>query len=587
MINIDKEAIKEKVWNRENNYTATEEWLTPAGNQRSAPMYEVLIENSYLNKTKRVKKRSMYELEVAVEKQLTKWNEQEVRKRIKDATKDAKEQAEAEWREKKENIEDYLEELSNILQSTLEYDDKIDWDGLVDKSEFHEFTFNEVEPLKPIEPSKPSKPSQPPKSFWDKIFPFVWNKKLEAHKKKVKRWKERCERIDSEFQNEIDEWKTKKQKLKAREEKEKAKWENKKQAFLESQKKHNLSIINFKERYESGNEAAIYEYFEAVFENSTYPDDFPLNYSLVYEQQSETLEVDLSLPNIDDMPKDRDYRLKKTTGEISPVTMKDKERDSLYEEVINQTVIRTIHEVFESDYANNVMQVVVNGWVNYVDKGTGNEKNSCIISVSADREKFENFNLERVEPAECIKALKGVKAGALADVAPVKPIMQLDKNDRRFVESEAILADVNSTTNLAEIDWEEFEHLVRELFEKMFSDEDSEVKVTQTSSDGGIDAIAFDPDPIRGGKFVIQAKRYTKVVPVAAVRDLYGTMISEGASKGLLVTTAHYGRDARAFTKDKPITLIDGSNLVYLLEEHGHKVRIDIKAARAKLDKKK
>ena len=574
MIDVDKEAIREKVWNRENNFTATEEWLTPAGNQRSAPMYEVLIENSYLSKTKRIKKRSMYELEVAVEKQLTKWNEQEVRKRIKDATKDAKEQAEAEWREKKENLEDYLEELKNILQSTLDYDDKLDWDELIDSSDFHEFKFDKIEPQ---EPAKPKKPIKPRKTFWDKIFPFLWSRKLEAHEKELRKWEKKCNQIDKKFEAELNKWKSEKEKAKS-------KWRNKKQAFLESQKKHNESIRNFKERYESGDVAALYEYFDAVFENSTYPDDFPLDYSLVYEEQSKTLEVDLSLPNTEDLPQVEDYKLKKTTGEITPVPMKDKKRDSLYESVINQTVIRTIHEVFESDYANNVMQVVVNGWVNYIDKGTGNEKNSCIISVSADREEFEGFNLDRVDPAECIKALKGVKAGSLADIAPVKPIMQLDKNDRRFVESEEILADVNSTTNLAEIDWEEFEHLVRELFEKMFSDEDSEVKVTQASSDGGIDAIAFDPDPIRGGKFVIQAKRYTKVVPVAAVRDLYGTMISEGASKGLLVTTAHYGREARAFTKDKPISLIDGSNLVYLLEEHGHKVRIDIKAARAKLD---
>ena len=117
----------------------------------------------------------------------------------------------------------------------------------------------------------------------------------------------------------------------------------------------------------------------------------------------------------------------------------------------------------------------------------------------------------------------------------------------------------------------------------MFSEGDSEVKVTQASRDGGVDAIAFDPDPIRGGKFVIQAKRYTKVVPVSAVRDLYGTMIAEGAVKGILVTTAHYGRDTRSFVKDKPITLIDGPNLVYLLEKHGHKVRIDIEAARSKM----
>jgi restriction system protein len=116
----------------------------------------------------------------------------------------------------------------------------------------------------------------------------------------------------------------------------------------------------------------------------------------------------------------------------------------------------------------------------------------------------------------------------------------------------------------------------------MFSAEGAEVKVTQASRDQGVDAVAFDPDPIRGGKFVIQAKRYTKVVPVSAVRDLYGTMLNEGAAKGILVTTAHYGPDSREFAKDKPITLIDGANLVYLLERYGYHVRLDVEAARRK-----
>ena len=61
--------------------------------------------------------------------------------------------------------------------------------------------------------------------------------------------------------------------------------------------------------------------------------------------------------------------------------------------------------------------------------------------------------------------------------------------------------------------------------------------MTQASRDGGVDAIAFDPDPIRGGKIVIQAKRYAYTVGVSAVRDLYGTLMNEGATKGILVTT--------------------------------------------------
>ena len=93
-------------------------------------------------------------------------------------------------------------------------------------------------------------------------------------------------------------------------------------------------------------------------------------------------------------------------------------------------------------------------------------------------------------------------------------------------------------------------------------------------------AVVFDPDPIRGGKIVIQAKRYTNAVGVSAVRDLYGTLLNEGANKGILVTTSNFGPDAYEFAKGKPITLLDGGNLLHLLGKHGHKARIDLKEAK-------
>jgi restriction system protein len=58
------------------------------------------------------------------------------------------------------------------------------------------------------------------------------------------------------------------------------------------------------------------------------------------------------------------------------------------------------------------------------------------------------------------------------------------------------------------------------------------------------------------------------------VRDLYGSMMNENAAKGILVTTSAYGPDARKFAKDKPIELIDGQNLLYLLEQQGVRAKI-------------
>ena len=55
---------------------------------------------------------------------------------------------------------------------------------------------------------------------------------------------------------------------------------------------------------------------------------------------------------------------------------------------------------------------------------------------------------------------------------------------------------------------------------------------------------------------------------VSAVRDLFGTMQNEGASKGILVTTSGYGAASFQFAENKPLELLDGTNLLYLLHEH-------------------
>ena len=170
-----------------------------------------------------------------------------------------------------------------------------------------------------------------------------------------------------------------------------------------------------------------------------------------------------------------------------------------------------------------------------------------------------------------------------AGLAPVAPVMEFDTSDRRFIDGRSVSDDQAGLSNLAAMSWEDFEHLVREVFGKEFASRGGEVRVTQSSSDGGVDAVAFDPDPISGGKIVIQAKRYTKIVGVSAVRDLYGTTLNEGASKGILVTTADYGPDAYKFAADKPISLLNGANLLFLLERHGMQAQIDLKAARKDL----
>ena len=136
--------------------------------------------------------------------------------------------------------------------------------------------------------------------------------------------------------------------------------------------------------------------------------------------------------------------------------------------------------------------------------------------------------------------------------------------DPRFVKETDILSGLDSRPNLMGLTPSEFESLITNLFEQM----GLETRLTQPSRDGGVDCVAYDLRPIFGGKVVIQAKRYRDTVGVAAVRDLFGTVVNEGAGKGILVTTSGFGQASHDFANGKPLELIDGANLLYLLHEH-------------------
>jgi restriction system protein len=241
-----------------------------------------------------------------------------------------------------------------------------------------------------------------------------------------------------------------------------------------------------------------------------------------------------------------------------------------YQDIVASTCIRTIHEVIEADQGNHILVVAFNGFVQTVDPSTGRDIRPCLISIRTTKERFSEINLSRIDKRACLRNLGAQVSPRPDEMIPVKPIVEFDMVDKRFVEQSDIMSDLESRPNLMELSPFEFENLVSNLFEQI----GFQAKLTRSSKDGGVDAVAFDPRPILGGKVVIQAKRYKNVVGVSAVRDLYGTMINEGANKGILVATSHYGPDAYEFARDKPIELIDGSGLLYLLEQQGVKARI-------------
>ncbi|MCX5520736.1 restriction endonuclease [Kaistia defluvii] len=472
-----------------------------------------------------------------------------------------------------------LEALAGILAHTLSVDDRVDWEALKDKRPFPEA--NRFREQKPQIQNVPKPDFSPPTlTIWDYILGRK-NRKLEearhTYSDAVNTWQDQSYKAEASFKQQMLLWEARK-----------TAFENdfaaRKSAFLAEQTERNAKIDALARGVYTAEPQSIIEHASLVLERSNYGDLFEKSLEVDYASDDRTLLIAYGLPSPDDMPKLKTVRFVPATGEIKESFISEREQKSNFDMTCYQICLRTIHEVLEADECRNIEKVLFNGYANYVDRTTGRDTTSCIMSVLVKRSDFEMIDLRRVDPKACFKSLKGVSASTLSALAPIPPVMELNKEDRRFVPARETADSLTDATNLASMDWEDFEHLVRELFEKEFATRGGEVKITQASSDGGVDAVAFDPDPITGGKIVIQAKRYTRTVGVNSVRDLYGTMQHEGASRGILITTADYGADAHSFASGKPITLFTGANLLYLLEKHGYRAKIDIREARKSLN---
>ena len=466
----------------------------------------------------------------------------------------------AETEEANLDLQTRAQELLAVLESTLKLDDTISFTALRSNELFRQFRL----------PSELESEVQEPKleTFQSRVVkPSGIGKLMPGATKK---YEEALKHAETDYQQALSTYRLqiaqREQKIsKLREE-----YALDKQKFEEEARKRNQEIDEFEQAYKAGEADAVLAYCNMVLERSSYPEGFPQEFRTAYPPESKELVIEYELPDTTIIPTASEYTYVKAKDEIKEKERKAADVKSLYQDIVAAVCLRTIHELFEADQAGHLEIVVFSGFVQTIDPATGQDIRPHLISVRTTKTRFGEVNLARVDKRVCLRNLGAQVSPRPAEMQAVKPVVDFDMVDKRFVEQSDILSDIETRPNLMDLNPFEFENFVSNLFDQI----GFESKLTRSSKDGGVDVIAFDPRPIVGGKIVIQAKRYKNVVGVSAVRDLYGTMINEGAGKGVLVTTSHYGPDAYDFAKDKPIELIDGGGLLYLLQQQGIEARI-------------
>ncbi|MEU7429543.1 restriction endonuclease [Streptomyces sioyaensis] len=338
---------------------------------------------------------------------------------------------------------------------------------------------------------------------------------------------------------------------------------------LQEIRAHNSGIEELLSGLRGGDADAAVEYFSAALYSSTaWPEGFPRQVAAAYDPTARQLVLDWELPGYDIVPQTRSVRYMPTADQEKETARPAAQCRALYRDVLAQSVLLVLRDLFAADTYGTLDSVALNGFVDDVDRATGRPAQLYLATVMVPRSAFDLLHLEQVSAVECLtEGLRGQLSARPDQRTAVRP----GRLPSDVGGGEAVVTHgTDGEPDLYEMDPIAFENLIAELFRAM----GMQAVTTQRSGDGGVDVDALDPDPVRGGKIVVQVKRYRHTVPPTAVRDLYGTVQSEGANKGVLVTTSRFGPGAHTFANGKPLGLIAGPELVDLLGRYGLRGRL-------------
>lgn len=133
-----------------------------------------------------------------------------------------------------------------------------------------------------------------------------------------------------------------------------------------------------------------------------------------------------------------------------------------------------------------------------------------------------------------------------------------------------------SLTVLRGMEWKRFEDLCLAFYRAKGIRAES----TPLGPDGGVDVRLYqdDADPQRCTA-VVQCKALNRAIGVSLVRELRGVMAHERVDKGFFMASSRYTEEARAFATANRITLLDGRQLLAMLQRLPAEVSRNLLAA--------
>ena len=346
--------------------------------------YVRTITNAYTGRSRTVRAATQWELNSLVATEESRMKAEELRQRDLDRINNLRERATTMTKQ----VQEQRAELNNILNYTLDIDDRLDWDAQYNKNEYPEFNFSEEKPI------APNRTSGGFFSFFKK------NINDDEYEEKIAKYEQR--KTDALSQYLV-----------------------KKEAFEKEKREHNIEIDYLRKNFESSEKSAVEKYTSIILSNSNYPSGLDMDFDVEYNRSVKTVIVSFLMPPQADLPLVDSYRFSPSNNEIVPKNMIKYEDKALYEHTLFAICIRTMHEIYEAIYTDAVHKIIFNAYLlkdDIIETDDFAEHVRCIFSISSEKDTFLKLNLKNANIEGIIMSL-GVNRAKDFSIGEIEPTL--------------------------------------------------------------------------------------------------------------------------------------------------------------------
>src|SRR5207237_764211 len=142
--------------------------------------------------------------------------------------------------------------------------------------------------------------------------------------------------------------------------------------------------------------------------------------------ESKQLVVERQLPTIDCVPQVANYRYVRARDAIENSARPLTQRRAIYNDVVAQFALRTLHVIFSADHDHVLETVVLNCFVDTTDPATGQRVAPTLLSLRTSAASYAQLDLTHVDAIACVRGLNAHVSRSPHELVAVKPIVDFN-----------------------------------------------------------------------------------------------------------------------------------------------------------------